>query len=89
MTVLAPTLVPEAVNVTRHALARYGDRRNTRPEAARAGIARLLALAARRPTPPLRYGIDGHRPHRSIEVGGFLLVFDADMRTLITLWRKR
>lgn len=84
----APTLEPEFVRVTRHARERYNHRRSTRPEAVDAGIRRLLEQAARKPTPPLRM-VDGHEAHRSLRVGGFLLVFDADMRTLITLWRAR
>ena len=86
MTMTAPTLVPELVHVTAHARQRYGDRRNTNPDAVDRGLLRLLRQAARKPTPPLRC-IEGHRAHRSIEVGGFMLVFDADLRTLITLWR--
>ena len=89
MPIVAPDLDPETVVVTSHARERYGARRNTRPEAVNAGIARLLVQAARKPTPPLRWGVDGHPPHRSMVVGGFRLVFSADMRTLITLWRCR
>lgn len=79
-----PTLVPEAVTITDHAMARYSHRRNSL--AAERGLRRLLERASHRPTPPLTIQAD-HGPRRKVLVGGFVLVFDADMQTLVTLWR--
>lgn len=84
--VAAPTLDPEACLVTAHARQRYLDRRDTHPEAVEAGIMRLLRQAARKATPPARFGMGGNEPHRTLVVGGYVLVFNQDMNTLITLW---
>lgn len=80
-----PVLDPERVTLTAHVVNRYrGRRHNGDPEA---GLRRLLAKAALRPTPPLRC-VGEHQPHRLVVVSGFCLVFDQDMRRLVTLWRS-
>lgn len=88
---LAPALIPSHVRITRHAIERYLGRRHGPADTDRAlnGIDTLLAKAARRPTPPLRYDCNGHEPSRCMAVGGYWLVFSADMSSLITLWRLK
>jgi hypothetical protein len=77
---------PDAVRITRHAEARYNGRRATDPLAVHRGIMRLLTKASGRPVPPLRYRADGSCG-RAVVLSGFVLVFDAEMSTLITLYR--
>lgn len=78
-----PLLDPERVTITKHALGRYSERRNT--TCAERGIRRLIDKAASRPCPPLT--VDEHGPQRRVVVGGYVLIFDAHLSTLITLWR--
>lgn len=85
---MPPKLNPNEVRISAHAKQRYRDRRNTRPGACDTGIRRLLRQAALKPTPPLRF-VGQHPPHRTMLVGGFVLIFDSEMTTLVTMWRCR
>lgn len=87
---------PDAVTITRHAEARYNVRRDTDPQSVRRGIMRLLTKASVKPVPPLRFvkgkvnaatGLPTWQAGRLVVLSGFVLVFDASMSTLITLYR--
>lgn len=83
ITLEAPTVRPESVAITTHALIRYGERRNTRN--AERGVRRLLEKARGQTTP--LYVSERYGPTRRLWISGYMLIFNADFSVLITLWR--
>jgi hypothetical protein len=80
-----PDLIPDWVNITKHATQRTRQRLGVTRAQSNETIRRLLARAATQPVPPVRFFDRDSRPARHYYVGDVHLVLSPDLRRLYTV----